>query len=186
MFSYRQFPSSFMFLMARTDIPPESLTNAVQNEIRAVDLDQPVSNIQTMDDAISNAVPRLNVQLLGVFATLALFLSAAGVYGVTSYAVSMRTREIGVCVALGARRVDVLAMVIREGCVLAMIGVVAGLVGAFWITRSMTTLLYGVAPTDATTFAGASGIVFVVALVACYLPARQATKVDPMVVLRNE
>jgi putative ABC transport system permease protein len=184
--SYRQFPSSFMFLMVRTAISPEGLVNAMQNEIRAVDPDQPVSNVQTMGDAVSRAVPRFNVQLLTVFAALALFLSAAGVYGVTSYAVKMRTREIGVRMALGARRVDVLGMVVREGCALATIGVVAGLAGAFGIARAMTALLYGVRPADPTAFTGASVVVFAAALVACYLPARQATKVDPIVVLRHE
>jgi predicted permease len=184
--SYRQFPSSFMFLIVRTAISPESLANAVQNEIRAVDAEQPVSNVRTMDEAISNAVPRFNLQLLSAFAALALLLSAAGVHGVTSYAVSMRTREIGVRMALGARRIDVLAMVVREGCTLAAIGVVAGVVGALWITRTMATLLYDVAPTDATAFTTASIVVFGVALVACYLPARRATKVDPTVALRYE
>jgi putative ABC transport system permease protein len=184
--SYRQFPLSYMFLMVRTAVAPESLSLAVQHEIRGIDAGQPVSNIQVMDDAIANAAPRFNVQLLGLFAALAVFLSAVGVYGVTSYAITQRTQEFGTRMALGARSRDVLAMVIRETLKLSAIGLITGLIAAFLLTRTMTNLLYGVTSTDVSTFAGTALALLAVTLVASYLPARRAAKVDPMSALRTE
>src|SRR5207249_6528226 len=135
-------------LIVRTETPPLGLAAAIQDQIRRMDPDQPVSDIRTMDDAISASVPRFNAELLALFALVAVFLAAVGVYGVTSYGVSARSQEIGVRMALGAESRDVLAMILREALVLGLIGVGVGLVGSLAFTRAMSSLLYGVAPTD--------------------------------------
>jgi predicted permease len=184
--SHRQFPSSFMYVMVRTAIAPEMLATSIQREISAVDPDQPVSNVRTMGQAIGEAVPRFDVGLLGLFAAIALLLSAIGVYGVTSYGVSRRTSEIGIRMALGASRGDILLMIVREALVVGVISVALGVAGARGLSRVMVNMLYGVTPTDVGAVAGASVVLLATALIAAYLPARRAASVHPLSALRTE
>jgi putative ABC transport system permease protein len=184
--SHRQFPSSFMYVMVRTAIAPEMLATSIQREISAVDPDQPVSNVRTMGQAIGEAVPRFDVGLLGLFAAIALLLSAIGVYGVTSYGVSRRTSEIGIRMALGASRGDILLMIVREALVVGAISVALGVAGARGLSRVMVNMLYGVTPTDVGAVAGASVVLLATALIAAYLPARRAASVHPLSALRTE
>ena len=136
--------------------------------------------------ASSFAARRFNMSLLSVFAGLALVLATIGIYGVMSNAVTQRTQEIGIRLALGARTTDVLTLIIRDGLVLVCIGVALGLAGAYALTRLMTTLLFGVTPTDGLTIGVVSAVLIAVALLACFIPARRATRVDPLVALRYE
>jgi putative ABC transport system permease protein len=175
-------------LLVRTTVEPLSLASAVRSQIAALDKDQPVFNVRTMEQALarSAAARRFSMILLSVFAALALVLAAVGIYGVISYSVAQRTREVGIRMALGAQTTDVLKLVVRDGLKLVVIGVVVGLVGAFILTRLMSTLLFGVTPTDTITYATVALVLIGVALLACYIPARRATKVDPLVALRFE
>jgi putative ABC transport system permease protein len=178
----------WMTFVARSQPEPTSLVQAVKQQIWKVDSQLPVSNVKTMSDvaALSFAARRFNMLLLAIFAGLALLLAAVGIYGVMSYSVTQRTQEIGIRMALGARATDVLKLIIRNGLTLTLMGVVIGLAGAFALTRLLTTLLFGVKPTDTATFMAVSVVLIFVALLACYLPARRATKVDPLVALRYE
>jgi putative ABC transport system permease protein len=178
----------WMTFVARTQSEPGSLAQAVKQEIWRADSQLPVSKVKTMSDvaAASFAARRFNMLLLAIFAGLALVLAAVGIYGVMSYTVTQRTQEIGIRMALGARATDVLTLIIRNGLTLTLMGVVIGLAGAFALTRLLTTLLFGVKPTDMPTFMAVSVVLILVALLACYLPARRATKVDPLVALRYE
>ena len=161
---------------------------AVRNEVLALDKDQPVYSIRTLDSVLSESVatPRFRTFLLAVFAGVALILACVGIYGVISYGVSQRTQEIGIRMALGAQATDVLKLVVKGGMLLVLVGVAVGLAGAFALTRLMRTLLFAVTPTDAATYATVSVGLLLVALIACYVPARRATKVDPLVALRYE
>ena len=176
-------------LVIKTDVvDPLSLTTGVRNEIRKLDPELPITQVSTMEQRLSRAIaqPRFRTTLIGIFAVVALVLACIGIYGVISYSVTQRTHEIGIRMALGAGRHNVLKLVIGQGAWLAIIGVAFGLGGAFALTRLMASLLFGVTPTDAATFISVPlGLIFV-ALLACYLPARRATKVDPMVALRYE
>ncbi|MEN3370642.1 MAG: hypothetical protein V7609_2785 [Verrucomicrobiota bacterium] len=175
-------------LVVRTSIDPMSLAVPLRNAVWAIDKDQPVSNIRSMKDIVSAAVARqrFSTMLLGIFATLALVLAAVGIYGVMSYSVAQRTREIGIRVALGAQRSDVLRLTVGQGFKLVLIGVGLGLASAFILTRVMASLLFGVSATDPITFVTISLILMGVALVASYIPALRATKVDPMVALHYQ
>jgi predicted permease len=161
---------------------------AVRHEVAAIDPNQPVARVRTMDEWLNLAVaaPRYRTVLIGLFAGLALALSAVGIYGVMSYSVGQRTREIGVRMALGARRWNVLGLVLRQGMGLVLIGVAIGLAGAFGLTRVISSLLFDVGARDPLTFSGVALVLAAVAFIACYLPARRATKVDPLVALRYE
>jgi putative ABC transport system permease protein len=172
----------------RADGDPLSLTRAARSAIQAVDKDQPVAWLTTLDQVLAGSVSsrRGLMFLLGVFAVIAVMLAAVGIYGVISHSVSQRTREIGIRMALGARPVDVLKLIVSQGLALVIVGVGAGLVGAMALTRVLSSLLFGVNATDAVTFVCVSLILIVVALLACYVPARRATKVDPCVALRCE
>jgi putative ABC transport system permease protein len=172
----------------RTKGDPEALTAAVRGALLSIDKDQPAYDIKTMDDVFSASVAktRLVVLLFGVFSMFALLLASIGIYGVIAYSVAQRTHEIGIRLALGAQTREVLRMIIRQGMILALIGAGLGLAGAFAATRVMRGLLYGVSPTDPLIFIGVSLLLTVVALLACYIPARRATKVDPMIALRYE
>jgi putative ABC transport system permease protein len=156
--------------------------------VRNVESNLPVSNIKTQIEQSDETLraERLFARLLGFFGSLAMFLAGIGLYGVLAYAVAQRTQEIGVRVALGAQTRDVLRLVISQGMLLALLGVIAGLGGALGLTRLMRTLLYGVSPTDPLTFAIIAVLLLLVALLACWIPARRATKVDPLAALRAE
>jgi putative ABC transport system permease protein len=160
----------------------------VRNAVLTLDKDQPVYSIRTLESVLSESVagPRFRTMLLGVFAGVALILASVGIYGVISYGVSQRTQEIGIRMALGARATDVLKLIVNHGMKLALIGVAIGLAASFALTRLLVSLLFGVTPTDALTFAGVSSLLVAVTLIACYIPARRATKVDPLVALRSE
>jgi putative ABC transport system permease protein len=177
-----------MTFVARTQSEPAALAAAVKQQIWKIDSQLPVSKVKTMNEvaAASFAARRFNMLLLAIFAGLALVLAAVGIYGVMSYTVTQRTQEIGIRMALGARAGDVLSLIIKNGMVLTLLGVVLGLAGAFGLTRLLTTLLFGVKPTDTVTFITVSIVLIFVALLACYLPARRATRVDPLVALRYE
>jgi putative ABC transport system permease protein len=153
-----------------------------------MDKDMPIYEVSTMDHLLSNSVvqPRLNLTLLVTFAALALLLAAVGIYGVMAYTVTQRTHEIGIRMAIGAQSEDVLKQVLAEGVRLAVIGLAIGLAGSFAATRLIATMLFGVKPTDPLTFAAVAVILTSVTMAACYIPARRATRVDPMVALRYE
>lgn len=175
-------------LLTRTDVEPTSLTAAVRGQIAALNKDQAVFNVRTMEQIVSQSVAprRFSMLLLTVFAVVALALAIIGIYGMLSYAVAQRTREIGLRMTLGAQRTDVMRLVIGHGMKLAIAGVALGLIASFALTRTMKNLLFGVSATDPLTFGGITLLLGVVALVACWIPARRATKVDPMVALRYE
>lgn len=175
-------------VVIRTQGDPLGLAAAVRQEVQAIDPDQPVADVKTMEQWVDTSVaaPRYRTAMLGLFAMLALVLASTGIYGVMSYSVAQRTHEIGVRMALGARQLDVLKLVVRQGMSRVVIGVGLGLVGAIALTRVMTTLLFGVSAKDPVTFAAVATLLSVVALVACYIPARRAAKVDPLVALRYE
>ncbi len=185
---YAQNPNRTMNLVIRGTQDPTRLVSAVRGELHSLDPSLPVSNVKTLSDMIAERISakRLMTYILAVFALCALVLASVGIYGVMSYAVTQRTQEIGIRMALGARAADVLTMVLRNGMTLALTGVVLGLAGAFALTRLLSDLLFQVTPTDKATFAGVAGILVAVALLACYIPARRATKVDPLVALRYE
>ena len=176
------------YLVVRTMGGPLALTESVRQSILQIDPDQPVSDIRTLENVIGSSVAqrRLILLLLGGFAGVALLLAAIGLYGVIAYTISQRTREIGVRMALGATRSNVLGLVLRQGMLLAVIGVALGLVGALGMTRVLTNLLYGVKPTDPVTFVAVSLVLLLVSLAACWLPARRAARVDPVEALRHE
>jgi putative ABC transport system permease protein len=181
-------PIRSVFVVARTAGDPLSVAGAVRGEIRNMDASLPVASVRSMNDVVATALatPRLTGFLLGAFAAIALALAAVGIYGVLAYLVSQRTQEIGVRLALGADRSQVLVMVLRHGLSLAAAGIVIGLIGAFALTRLMQTLLYGVRPTDPLTFVVVAAVLLLVALMASLLPARRATRVSPMIALRAE
>ena len=165
-------------LVIRTAVDPLSIVAAARNEIHQVDPDQPISNIRTMDEVLGEetASRRLGMTLLTIFAALALLLATLGIYGVLAYFVVQHTQEIGVRMALGAQRRDILGLVLKKGMMLALLGVVIGLGAAFALTRLMASLLYGVSTTDPLTYAAITLLLTLVALFACYVPARRATK----------
>ena len=175
-------------LVVRTQADPAGLAEAVRRAVRAVNPDAPVFRVRTMEDVISasTAAGRFNTILMTVFAVVALLMAAIGLYGVMSYSVTQRTHEIGVRMALGAQKRDVSRLVVGQGMILTLAGVVLGLGAAYALTRFMATLLFGISPTDPVTFAVIALLLTVIAFVACYLPARRATKVDPMIALRYE
>jgi len=177
-----------MSLVIRTTGDPGNMTAAARNEIRLLDKGIPVFNVRTMNDVLSTSIAaqRLSMLLLSAFAAMALLLAMIGIYGVTAYYVTQRTQEIGIRMALGAQMSDVMKLVFVNGMVLALTGVAIGMVGAFALTRLMTSLLFNVKPTDRVTFAAVSVCLLVTALIACFIPARRATKVDPLVALRYE
>ncbi len=185
---HAQFPTSFSSIVVKTEGDAAAMTSQVRREILAVDKDQAVFNVTTLDQLRGESIliRRFFMLLLLVFAGLALVLAAVGIYGVMSYVAAQRTHEIGIRMALGAQAGDVLKLLIGNGMALALIGVIAGLAGAFAITRLMADLLFGVTTTDAVTFISVSTGLIAVALLACYIPARRATKVDPLVALRYE
>ncbi|HSO75726.1 MAG TPA: ABC transporter permease, partial [Blastocatellia bacterium] len=187
-YPFRQFPGGDMIVVVKTAGDPMNLVSGVREQVLAIDPDQPVFNVNTMEQLRSDSIApdRLNLMLLASFGAVALILAGVGIYGVMAYSVTQRTHEIGIRMALGARQSDVLGMVIRQGMKLAVIGLAMGLAGAWLVTRSMASLLFGVSATDPLTFAVISVVLLGVALGACFVPARRATRVDPMIALRYE
>ncbi len=184
----RQDAASDMTLLVKSGADPAALTSAIREAVQSIDKDQPLFAISTMKDLVSNSVAtrRMTLVLLGLFSGLALVLGAIGIYGVISYSVAQRTHEIGIRMALGAPRHDVFRLVVGQGLKLAGIGIAIGIVGALGLARLMSSLLYGISATDFETFAGVSILLALVALLACYIPAQRAMRVDPTVALRYE
>ena len=187
-FPYQQKLWGHLVIVARSATDAASLFGAMREAVWAVDKDQPITSLRTMTDYLNDSVSqqRFNAILLAAFAVLALILAAVGIYGVMSYSVTQRTHELGIRMALGAKQRDVFRLVVMEGMKLALAGVALGLVGAFAATRLMASLLFGISATDPLTFTLISLILAGVALAACFVPARRATRVDPMVALRYE
>ncbi|HEX6463977.1 MAG TPA: ABC transporter permease, partial [Vicinamibacterales bacterium] len=184
----RQWPVNSMAVIMRTSTPPEALADAARRAVYSVDPNLPLSNVRTLDQILERSIsqPRFYMLLLGVFAALALALAAIGIFGVLSYAVSQRTREIGIRMALGAQGPSVIAMVVRQAMILVATGLAAGIIAALFVSQTMTKMLFSVHPTDPVTFIAVGAILAAVALLASYLPARRATRVDPIVALRAE
>lgn len=183
-----QAPLQDMTILVRTAGDPEAVVPALRQTVWSIDPNQPIATVRTMQQIVADSIaqPRLNMALMGLFGGLALVLAAVGIYGLLSFAVTQRTQEMGIRLALGAQVSDVLGLVLKQGMALALLGEAIGLAGAFALTRLMRGLLFGVTPTDATTFIVVGGVLTTIALVACYLPARRATKVDPLKALRYE
>jgi len=177
-----------MDIVIKTSSDPHGFIAAIKKEVQAIDPQQPLANVRTLEEYLTDrsSARRFNLLLLGVFATVALLLGAIGIYGVMAYSVAERTQEIGIRIALGAQRRDVIALVLGQGVKLVGIGITLGLTGAWALTRVLTTLLYEVKPTDPLTFVGVPVLLLAVALLACWLPARQAASVDPLTALRYE
>ncbi len=176
---------NLMGLVIRTTGDPAAFAPVLRREVQALDPDQPIYNLRTMDDVVANSLGtrRVSMQLFTVFGCAALLLAAIGIYGVMAYSVTQRTQEIGIRLALGAQKSDILRLVVRQGMTLALLGVVAGLAGAFGLTRVISNLLFGVGASDPPTFIVISALLVLVSLVACYLPARRATRLSPTVAL---
>ena len=171
-----------MALVIRTAGDPAAFATTLRREVEALDKDQPIYSVRTMDDVVINSLGtrRVSMQLFAVFAGAALLLAALGIYGVMAYSVTQRSQEIGIRMALGAQRSDVLALVIRQGMALTLIGVALGVAGAFALTRVIGNLLFAVTATDRATFIATPLLLSLVALVACYLPARRAARMNPV------
>ena len=176
---------NFMGLVIRTAGDPAAFAATLRHEVQALDKDQPIYNIRTMDDVVTNSLGtrRVSMQLFTVFGCAALLLAAVGIYGVMAYSVTQRTQEIGIRMALGAQKSDILGLVVRQGMTLALIGVIAGLAGAFALTRVIANLLFGVGASDPLTFIAISLLLIFVCLIACYLPARRAARLNPTIAL---
>jgi putative ABC transport system permease protein len=187
-FAQAQMPFSTMTVIARTASDPRSFVNVARGVVQSLDRNAPVYGVRTVEELLGRSVatPRFNTLLLGLFAVVALLLTAVGLYGVISCSVSQNTHEIGIRVALGAQAGDVFKLIVGQGMFLTLVGVVIGLGAAYGLTRLMARLLYGVGATDPWTFAGVAVLLVSIAFIACYLPARRATKVDPMIALRSE
>ncbi|HLJ40041.1 MAG TPA: FtsX-like permease family protein [Candidatus Acidoferrales bacterium] len=194
-YPFMQLPEKLMRLAAdavavvvRTQGDPTAIMGPVRRAVQELDPREIIYGVETLDEVLSNsfAARRLSMILLGIFAALALVLSCVGIYGVISYVVGQRTHEIGVRMALGAQRNDVLRLILGQGVRMAMIGVGIGLMAALALTRLMSRMLFGVSATDPVTFAGVAVLLCGVAIVACYIPARRAMRVDPMEALRYE
>ncbi len=185
---FEQNPASSVFLVVRTAVPPMSVVGAVREAVRSLDKEQPVNRIRTMNEIVSETYGaiRFPMTLLWIFSALALVLSAVGIFGVMSYTVSRRTKEMAIRMALGASSREMLALVLREGLLVTLLGVVLGLAGALVLSRIMAGYVYGITSTDPLTFAATSLLLIAVALLASYIPARRAGKVDPTVALRYE
>jgi putative ABC transport system permease protein len=177
-----------MALVVKSGDDPTALTSAIREVVHSIDKDQPIRAISTMKELVSYSVGtrRMTLMLLGLFSGLALILGAIGIYGVISYSVVQRTHEIGIRIALGAPRREVLRLVVSPGLKLAGAGIAIGIVAAFGLARLMSSLLYGVSATDFETFTGVAILLALVALLACYVPARRAMRVDPIVALRYQ
>jgi putative ABC transport system permease protein len=185
---YSQNPRNFMSVVVRATGDPSSLVAPIRTQVAALDPDQPIYQISTMESLLARtlAQSRFVMLLLGGFSALAMVLAAVGIYGVMSWFVTQRNKEIGIRMALGAQQGDVLTMVVREGMLLAGIGVALGLAGSFALTRIIANLLYSVGPTDPATLAAVSILLTAVAFLACWVPARRAARVDPIITLRAE
>jgi putative ABC transport system permease protein len=184
---FLQNPIRGMNLVVNASLAPAALTAAVRAEVRTIDPEIPVARISTMEKLIDESIaqPRFRTFLIGIFSAVAMLLAAIGIYGVVAYSVSQRTHEIGIRMALGARRSDVMRMVVRQGMRLTLAGVVLGVIGALALTRLTANLLFGVGATDPLTFTAISILLSLVALLACYIPARRASRLDPMAALAH-
>ncbi len=187
-FANKQSPFELMAVVIRSTVEPESLAPSLRQAVTDVNRSVPISDIKTMEHIVSESVtqPRFNLFLLGLFSGIALLLSAAGIYGVTAYTVTQRTQELGIRLALGAQVRDILKMILGQGMIVIGIGLVIGLAAAFALTRLMRSLLFGVGQNDPVTFGAITLVLLLVALVACYIPARRAAKVDPLIALKYE
>jgi putative ABC transport system permease protein len=179
---------SEMTILVRAENDPLTLVSAVRNELRQMDPELPMAAISTMDQLLADSISRsrFTMLLLGIFACIALVLASVGIYGVIAYSVTQRTQEFGIRMALGANRRDVFRLVLGQGTRLTLLGVGLGIVAALVVTRLMATLLYSISATDPLTFAAVALLLALVALAACYIPARRATRVDPIIALRYE
>jgi putative ABC transport system permease protein len=187
-FPFMQGPDQTMSMVVRTAVPEGAILPAIRNAIWSVDRNQPIFEVRSMPDIMANvtSAPRIAFILLDILAVVALVLAAIGIYGVTSYNVDQRSQEVGVRLTFGAMPNAILYMLVRQATTLTLLGVAAGLLCAWLMTRFMSSLLYGVSSTDPAIFVGAAVLVTTVAIIACYLPARRAVRVDPLVALRSE